>query len=202
MATLFLDIDCSDVLRLCDQYRSQMSKANFDRMMHRIVQRTGKHVGVVLSKDIPQHYAVKAMQVRRAVGKPSMSGGGSDVSCNIPIRGTRGRIGGMFKATGGAPGWNVRPYRVKAKIVKGNASVIPQKAMGGVAPFRNTIAPRLNNLTFTRQGKDRFPIAAISGIAIPQMPMNRSKEDVEKDIADFMYQQAQHEIQYRIGMIR
>ncbi len=202
MAGYFLEIDTSDVERLCQSFKSQMSKANFARMMHRIVQRTGTHVGVVLSKDIPKQYAVKAMQVRRAVGKPVMSGGGADTACSIPVRGARGRIGGMFRATGGAPGWKVRPYQVKAKIVKGGVSVIPQKAMGGVAPFRNTIAPRLNNLAFTRQGKDRFPISAISGIAIPQMPMNRSKADVEKDIADFMYKQAEHEIQYRIGMIR
>ena len=38
----------------------------------------------------------------------------------------------------------------------------------------------------------------VSGIAIPQMPMNRSKAEVQKDIVDWMAKRIEHEFQMLI----
>ena len=35
----------------------------------------------------------------------------------------------------------------------------------------------------------------VVGIAIPQMPMNRSQEEVQQDILDYMKERMEHEIQ-------
>lgn len=205
----FIEIDISDVDRLCREYKSYMSKAEYDRMIYRIVNRTKTHVAAGVSQQVRKEYVVPARDVKEAVKTPQMRGSGSDVGCIIPIRGTRRGIGtkqkGVFGVTGasGAPGWRIPgPYRIKAHIVKAKQSILPQDAMKGVAPFRNTTARKLNGLTFTRAGKERTPISKISGIAVPQMPWNRSRDDIQKDIADFALKQAQHEIQYRIGMIK
>ena len=36
-------------------------------------------------------------------------------------------------------------------------------------------------------------IAPVKGIAIPQMPLNRSEPDVQKDIMDYMEKRTEHE---------
>ena len=38
----------------------------------------------------------------------------------------------------------------------------------------------------------------VSGIAIPQMPMNRSQDEVQKDIVDWMAKRIEHEFQMLI----
>ena len=53
--------------------------------------------------------------------------------------------------------------------------------------------------TFTRAGKSRLPILKVSGIAIPQMPLNRSEAEVQKDIQDYMMQRFEHELNWLLA---
>ena len=119
-------------------------------------------------------------------------------------------------------------YRVKANIVKSGQSVLPQ-TIGGMKPFRNLgpklqgtgwydhnkrqitggididgewrRRPQsgLGKLTFVREGKSRLPIKKVSGIAIPQMPMNRSAGDVQRDIAAYLQERMQHEFMWLLA---
>ena len=205
MASRVINIKIDDVEFQAEMTRLQsvLKPEQFNTCMRRVFSRTGKHVKQILKTDLPKEYEVRPGQVGSAVGGASISGGGVGVGCTIPVRGTRGSIGGRYRASGGAHGWNSlrRKYRVKAKIVKAGQSVLPQNLpgnYGGNPPFRNFDAPGLNGLAYTRETKDRFPIRKVEGIAIPQMPTTRSEPDVQKDVRDFMFKRMEHEFQQMI----
>lgn len=197
-----LEIDASDLLAETERLRSVMTQEQFERAMYRVFQRTGGHVRRILRTDLPKEYHVTSGDVGAAVKNAKVTFGGGGAGCAIPVVGSRRNIGSKFKASGGAHGWNSlrRKYRVNAKIVKAGTSTLPQNmsSYGGQPPFRN-LGSSIMPLTWTRAGKERFPIMKVSGIAVPQMPTNRSEPDVQNDIKDYMYQRMEHEFSRIIG---
>lgn len=191
-----LEIDASELQGKIDALKAVVKPERFNQIMYSIFQRTGGHVRLILRQDLPVDYHVKAGQINAAVGSAKMTGSAGGVGCTIPIRDSRGTIGGRYSASGGAHGWNSlkRKYRVKGRVVKAGVSTLPTNmgSYGGQPPFRN-LGSKLGGLTFTRAGKRRFPIKKVVGIAIPQMPMNRSQAEVQKDILDYMKQRIEHE---------
>lgn len=192
---VYLEVDASELQGKMQRLAAVCTPEQFERTMAGIFRRTGGHVRRILKSDLPHQYVIKAGEVGKAVGNAKISGG---TSCIIPVRGPRRVLGPKgFSVSGGAHGWNSlrRKYRVKAKIVTAGASTLPANAgsYGGQPPFRNLSAPSLNGITFTRSGKSRFPIRKMEGIAIPQMPMNRSEPEVQRDILDYMEKRIEHE---------
>lgn len=187
--SIYLEIDASDLQDRVEALRAVMKPEQFERAMYGIFQRTGGHVRKILRQDLPHQYHVKAGQINSAVGNAQMTSSAGGLGCTIPIRDSRGSIGGRYRASGSAHGWNSlhRKYRVKGYVVKAGVSTLPTRmsSYGGQPPFRNK-GSKLGGLTFTRAGKGRFPIMKVVGIAIPQMPMNRSQAEVQKDIHDYL----------------
>lgn len=191
MAQIFtMEIDASDLQDKITRLQANMTEAQFERAMYGIFQRTGRHVAQILRKDLPQKYEVKPGDISAAVKSPQLSMGFGGVGCSIPIRAVRGKIGSQYRASGGAHGWNSvkRKYKVKARILKGAQSTLPAKWHSGYPPFRN-LGSKLGGLTFARSSKARGPILKLTGIAIPQMPLNRSEADVQQDIKDYLEKQ-------------
>ena len=187
MPVITLEVDASDLKGKIDRLQQNMTKAQFERAMFTIFRRTGRHVSAILRKDLPQKYEVKAGDISAAVKNPQLSMGVGGVGCTIPISGVRGKIGSTYKARGQASGWESRrkKYRVKARILKGAISTLPAKWHSGYPPFRN-IPSKLNTIAYARSSKERGPILKLTGIAIPQMPINRSEPDVQRDIKDYL----------------
>ena len=185
-----IDIDASDLKSKITRLRAVMKPEQFERAMYGIFQRTGRHVSAILRKDLPQQYAVKAGDISAAVKSAQLSMGGGGVGCSIPIRAPRGKIGSQYTASGGVYGWQskARKYRVRAKILKGGQSTLPAKWHSGYPPFRN-LGSKLGGLTYARSSDARGPILKLTGIAIPQMPLNRSEPDVQRDIKDYLEKQ-------------
>lgn len=187
-----ITIDSSDFWDKVNRLKAVMTEEKFEQAMYGIFQRTGRHVSGILRKDLPPKYEVKAGEISAAVKSPQLSMGFGGVGCSIPIRAVRGKIGSDYKASGGAHGWNNvkygRKYRVKAKIIKGKQSQLPEKWHSGYPPFRN-LGSKLNNLTYARSSKARGPIMKLTGIAIPQMPMNLARPEVEQDIKEYLEKQ-------------
>lgn len=199
---IMLDIDASEVIEKFERAKDIITADNMRRAAARSFRETARHTRVVLSKDLPVQYHIPAMEVRSAVGSPRIGG----FSCVIPVTGKRRSIGGSgYAAKGGHPGWNPPHYNITAKIVKSGTSTLPDKASsyGGQPPFRNTAARKSGVAVhaFTRGGKSRFPIEKMVGIAIPQMPTNRSREDVQEDIKTFLEKRVDHYIQLEISKI-
>lgn len=191
MAQIFtMEIDASDLQDKITRLQANMTEAQFERAMYGIFQRTGRHVAQILRKDLPQKYEVKPGDISASVKSPQLSMGFGGVGCSIPIRAVRGKIGSQYRASGGAHGWNSvkRKYKVKARVLKGAQSTLPAKWHSGYPPFRN-LGSKLGGLTFARSSKARGPILKLTGIAIPQMPLNRSEADVQQDIKEYLEKQ-------------
>lgn len=185
-----ITIDASDLQEKINLLKANMTQSKFEQAMYGIFQRTGRHVAQILRTDLPQQYEVKPGDISAAVKSPKLSVGGGSVGCSIPIRAIRGKIGSQYRASGGAHGWRslTRKYRVKARIIKGAQSTLPEKWHSGYPPFRN-LGSSLGGLTFARSSRERGPILKITGIAIPQMPTNRSEPSVQSDIKDYLEKQ-------------
>lgn len=197
-AGIYLEIDASDLLEELERLRNVFTPDEFNKRLYRVFARVPGHVRKILREDLPHQYHVKPSQVSAAVGGATMSGGaGGGVGCSIPITGPRGSIGGFYGASGGRHGWNTLKNgggSIKGKIVKAGISTLPATlpSYGGQPPFRN-LGSKLGGLTFTRAGKGRFPIMKVVGIAIPQMPTNRSEAEVQADILSYMAERIAHE---------
>ena len=185
-----IEIDASDLRGKIVRLPENMNPEQFERAMYGIFKRTSRHVSAILRKDLPRQYAVKAGAISAAVKNPQLSMGGGGVGCSIPIRAVRGKIGSDYKAFGKASGWESKrkKYRVKAKILKGAQSTLPAKWHSGNPPFRN-MPSKLNEIAYARSSRARGPILKLTGIAIPQMPLNRSEADVQRDIKDYLEKQ-------------
>lgn len=191
MAQIFtMEIDASDLQGKITRLQANMTEAQFERAMYGIFQRTGRHVAQILRKDLPQKYEVKPGDISASVKSPQLSMGFGGVGCSIPIRAVRGKIGSQYRASGGAHAWNSvkRKYKVNARVLKGAQSTLPAKWHSGYPPFRN-LGSKLGGLTFARSSKARGPILKLTGIAIPQMPLNRSEADVQQDIKEYLEKQ-------------
>ena len=195
---VYLEVDASQLTDLIDRLKRTMTPQQFERAMYGIYARTGGHIASILKKDLPKAYHVKGAEVSGSVGGPRMTMGGGNVGCAIPIRGKRKGIGTGFAATGYRKGWSSLKgkYRIKAKVVKAGTSTLPaaMSTYGGMPPFRN-MPSALGKVTFTRAGQKRHPILKVSGIAIPQMPMNRSQASVQEDILKYMKQRMEQRLQ-------
>ena len=187
---LEIEVDSADFRRTMSKLEAAMKPEQFARAMYGIFQRTGRHVAAILKQDLPQKYEVLPGDIGAAVKNPQLTMSGMGAGCSIPIRAVRGKIGSQYRASGGAHGWNSlkRKYRVKARVIKGAQSTLPAKWHSGYPPFRN-LGSKLNGLTFARSSTARGPIMKLTGIAIPQMPMNRSEEQVQQDIKEYLEQQ-------------
>lgn len=193
-----IDVDMSQLENDINYLKTHMTPQRFAAAMYGVFRATGRHAATIMKKDLPHMYHVTASEVGAAVKQPNMNISGTNVSCSIPIRGVRKTIGKGFAASGSARGWQSvrKKYRVTAKIVKGQVSKLPTNMpkYGGMPPFRN-IPSKLGIAAFTRGGRNRFPIKAVVGIAVPQMPMNRSADEVENDLLDYAEERLRHRIE-------
>lgn len=193
-----LNIDATEFNRTIDAVHSMLSEEKFERVMLSEFRRIQPKIKKVLKADLPEKYIVKAAEINSSVKKDQTQVGPGGVSTRIPIKGARRAIGGNhIKAKGGVRGWAAvryagRPYPITASILTGQTSVLPKYIKGGNAPFRNLSAKKLNGVAFYRKGKDRHPIMKISGIAVPQMPTNRSMDTVQNDIEKLLQERMAH----------
>lgn len=205
-AGVYIEIDASEAVQLLNRIQLLVKPEQFRRIVYNVYKRTGRYVLTVMKNDVSHDYAVKKKEIEKAVGKPKLSMYSGEIGCTIPITGRRGAIGGMFSASGSAKGWQSvrKKYRVKTHVIRGARKPLPKQMndIGGFPPFRNSTAPDLHNVTFTRVTKDQLPIRKIVGIAIPQMPMNRSREAVQDDIIKFMMKRIEQEWRYATNRIK
>lgn len=202
-----IEVNTQETQMTLTQLKAVVTPQRFQQIMWGIYRRTGGHVRKILKTDIPKKYHAKAGDISKAVGNAKTTVSTLGTGCTIPIRGKRGKIGGTYTASGSARGWQSRykNYRVGAKIVKSGKSTLPVRmtSLGSnQKPFRNSTAKKLNGVAFVREGKERTPIRPIAGIAIPQMPMNRSEDDVQRDIADYMLDRISQAYKLAIGQIK
>ena len=196
-----IDVDSREVQELLERLKSAMTPAQFNRAMYGVMDRTAKHVKVIVGKDVPKKYRVKATDARNVVRAPKITTSGTGVGAVIPLEGKRLILGRGYKAFGGAQGWPVSrakrgrskkrkgTKKITAHIVKSGTSVLPKNLppnYGGNPPFINIGAKKIGGLVMTRETEKQRPIRVVAGVSIPQMPMNLAEPEVQKDIADYL----------------
>lgn len=216
-----LNIDVSEVKDLYEGLAEGLTNEEAKKMLTRALKRTATHVRQMAAEEVADDYFISKAMVKKHMGPTQIQFGanGADVSAGIPLRGHRLSIGGKgkggingFSASGGAHGWKAlslrKRYKVKAKVVQAvGQSILPTEMDGGYtdvknAPFRNFDAKVLNGVTFVREKQSRLPIRKVMGIAVPQMPMNRSADDIQENTVNFLMERMEHEYDYIIGNIR
>jgi len=191
-----LQIDVSEVAEAIELVRKTVSDAQFHQILRRTFTDAGKKVKTILRKEVPQDYEVTASWVGGHVGWPKIEGEGARIRAVVPVKGTRGSIGGRFKVTGarGRPARG-RRYKISAKILKGIRSTMPDRLphQGGNPPFM------WNGVAFTRKYPNKAkPIVHVVGLGVPQMPINKSKEDVQDEIVKVVEKRLQHHWEYAL----
>ena len=183
-------VDVSDLTDTINMMKIAMSSPAFEEMMRRTFNDAGKKVKNIVREDVPRDYEVTAGWAGSMVGWPKSQGGAGKIGVVVPIKGTRGSIGGRFKATG----WRGRPAKgkrakINAKIIKGQSSTLPATMdhQGGQPPFM------AGGVAFTRKyaGKP-YPIVHVVGLGVPQMPINRSEGKVQSDIKEVVEKRLVH----------
>ena len=199
-ASIYVDI--SDVAEKIDMMTKTLTEQKATELLRRTFNDASKKVKTIIRTDVPKDYAVKASWAGSSVGWPKVTAGGGQVNAVVPLRGTRGSIGGTFSATGGSftrkayttkSGKAVKAARVskkiRAKILKGTSSAMPDtmEHQGGQPPFM------INGVAFTRKYAHKsHPIVHVVGLAVPQMPLNKSREKIENDIKNVVEKRLVH----------
>lgn len=210
--TIEISIDMSDLENRMRNIKKNLTNAQIENAMMGVLRRVEAPIRKAVAKDVLKKYQPKSGEVKRAVKHLKQTGGFcGGIGCVIPVIGKKfdlahASTANAFKSTGQAKGWATLPkrlggqgkkYRVKARILNGKESVLPERlaSYGGQPPFNNSAAKSLHGLVFTRLGKERFPIEKVKAIAIPQMPANRALEDVQDDIQKIVDDRIESRIQ-------
>lgn len=201
----YLSIDTTDANRLIRGMRRAMTEKQFNKLIYRTISETGRRTRTIVKRALPPDYHAKPNWILHNMGRPRISGG-ENPSCIIPIDGARGYIakqGGQFRAKGGR-----RLKRLKgasapvyAKIVKSGTSALPTGKGKGDPHFTDgggNVWVRVRGSYYKPKGrrtrKERIRRAV--GIGVPQMPMTRAREEVNKLILEHMKERLIHNFNY------
>jgi hypothetical protein len=195
----WLYIDTSAVDGTIDMMRDALSHEQFEALMYRTLKEVGNRAKVPVARAVQEEYAVKQAWVKGAMGNPRMSIG-DGVQCVIPINGARGSIGTtdqVFKGSGGHRGAVGQKLKLRARILKGQSSTLPEKMshQGGQPPFMNA----RYGVAMTRKTKARYPLAKVVGLGVPQMPLNQAKPQVQDEIIRLLESRAIHNFSHMFG---
>lgn len=191
-------VDISQLQDRMDYMRVVLGEANFQKVMVRTFKETARHAGKVISQDVRKEYPVKAAWVKGAIQTPRVTIGGEFIaSCTIPMQGVKGLEGpsGTFKLDGRVKKGRIKPILVK----RGARNPLPRrlKNQGNNPPFLTTA--KGITAVFTRRTKARLPIVRVGGLSLPQMPMNRSEEQISRDLLKFTQDRLEHQFDYMLS---
>lgn len=189
-------------------FTNKLKNGEAQQAIQTAIHKTGKDIKKIVKNDADKYYMGGKNWIGSAVGKPQ----NGTLQCVVPIKGARGGIGQQFPTSGGAYNTNKggaygfskdggyrklrtkKGYKLSAKILKGKSSTLPSKLphQGGNAPFL------YKGTAYTRRTEEPQPIVRVVGVAVPQMVINKAREDIEKDIADKLEENIVNEFEKRM----
>jgi len=195
LGSMNLEIDCTEVQKIVDMVANALTPEQIDRLMLRTLREVGKKTRTETGRAVAAEYAVTKGWAMARMKNPKVGGSYGGWSCVIPMIDRRGSIGGTFKLLGWHRGSKRKIGRVRAKIYRGGASTLPARMnnYGGNPPFV------VGGLAFVRKTNQAHPIAGIVDIAMPQMPLNKSKPLVEQAIMETMVKRLTHNLEHMFG---
>jgi len=210
--SVMLHIDTSDLDSTVTALRGTLTPDQMRTLLRRVLapSRVGSHVRTTLKKELPVDYCAKPAWIGSTI-QTATSSGGMEINCTIPVAGTRGKIGGQFAASATAGGSKIRSgyegakgkrkrraYKIVANIVTEGASVLPSD--GGAIHF--AVFKGKKKGFYARIPGDGNRVRPAVGIGVPQMPTNRSRQNVSDEIVNYLKQRIEHEYRFMMGRIR
>lgn len=216
----YLNIDMSDVYEKLNEMKQVVGEKNAAKILYWTVKDTARHIRKTLSPILRKEYQSRAMTIRGSIGQPEINGamscvipienarniiGGKDFpldgSTTRVVKGNKTRREKAIKA--GKKPKPGKAYKIKAKILKKGVSTLPhimpgagRSSYGDQPPFLMPVKSKEGAtgkyIVMTRKGKEKLPIIRVVGIGVPQMPLNRSREEVKDDIAEFAMKRLVH----------
>ena len=186
----WLNVDLGDVARTIRFMQGILTRDQFERLLYRTFGEVGRRSKTIISRAVRRDYVVQDGWVQSQIERPKLSMGGAfGVECRIPLKGKKGVIGPRFPASGGRRG------RITASIVRTGRSRLPHvmRNQGGNPPFM------AGGVAFTRRTQARLPIVRVAGLGVPQMPLNRSAEEVQDQILDLAGRRLEHNFMHMFG---
>lgn len=208
---VFLEVDTSQLMLAMWEMEQIVGRNGIRQMARRAVARVPGHVRRVLPGMTQEEYHVRkrrwvSSQILNA--RPQMNG--EFISMRIPIEGERGILGGdnFTLAQGVRNAYNanvrrrrngrpLRPLRIRVNVLQDRVSTLPKlmpkgggrSSYGGFPPFIMLSKKKRKPLVFTRKTKKRLPIIRVTGVGVPQMPTNRVRDELQRDLQTFVLQQ-------------
>lgn len=191
----WLNVDMGDVARLIEDLRGILTRDQFERLLYRTFGEVGRRSKTIISRAVRKDYVAQDGWIQSNIMRPQLSMGiAGGVECRIPLNGAKGVIGQRFPASGGT-GRRYGRRRITASIVRSGRSRLPavMKNQGGNPPFM------VRGVAFTRRTPERFPIVRVAGLGVPQMPLNRSADEVQDKIVELTGQRLEHNFMFMFG---
>lgn len=208
----FLSIDYSELDELISGVKKVYTDREFNQLMYRVMVRAASKTKTLVKQEAPVEYYATGAWVGSNLGSPKITTGGNGAGCVIPVSGARGRIGrgSVFTASAsGATGRSVRKaysrtrkgrarnkYTVSAKIVKSGTSTLPSGE--GRVHFM-VFSGRHRGQVYVRLDKKGKHIRPAVGIGVPQMPMNRNMDAIQRGIVNVLHERIVHEHQFLLA---
>ena len=217
----YLNIDMSDVYEKLKEIRQVVGDKNAEKILYWTVKDTAGHIRKTLSPILQKEYQSKAMTIRGSIGQPEMKGAMSCVipvenarniigGKDFPLDGSTTRVVNNNRtrrkkaiAAGKKPKPSKPLKQINVKILKKGVSTLPhimpgegRSSYGDQPPFLMPVTSKAGAtgkyIVMTRKGKEKLPIIRVVGIGVPQMPLNRSREEVKDDIAEYAMKRLVH----------
>lgn len=204
-ANVAIHVDTTDLNELISQLRLLYTQDKFNTIMYRVLTRAATRTKTIVRKEVPTDYMAKPSWIGSAFRSPIITRG-ANMSCTIPLNASRGYIGkgSTFPATAANGGRNLRTayegrkgkrkrrkYTISAQIVASGASKLPSS--GKQPHFMVFSGKKYRGRVFARLDKRGDKIRPAVGIGVPQMPMNRTKDAVQKGVMETLKNRIEHE---------
>ena len=213
-----LQIDVSDVVEKMNEFSRRVSPEKFEKVYRHTFKDTGRKIRTICKETIPKDYCAGKRKIGAAIKNPIIVTSGSLVLM-VPVSDARGKIGkkGMFAGNGQPGAAIVRSgnsllpttgdrvhFFIKSGRLAGHMFVRHKdgKIWRGerrerqVERYQDTAGRnRKRRVGEVKEYGMRKRIGLIShavGIGVPQMPMNRSADDVQSQTVQFADQRFKH----------
>lgn len=201
---VIIRVDTTDLSALIERMRKAHTEKEFKQVMARAFRRTAPRVRTILRQEAPHDYQARPSWIAKQV-KEARTTVTHEVACSIPVEGVRGYIGrtGIYGASASNEGTAVRTayagrrgkrtrraYKINAKIVTSGASTLPSSGKG--VHFMVFTGPHRGKV-YARLDKKGDHIRPATGLGVPQMPTNRSRDAVQDGIMKLLKERIEHE---------
>lgn len=193
-----LKLDFSEFDAAIKEYQRRLDFASFDKGLKNTFYDLKTRFRTPIYRALAREYYVKQSEVYSAMGTMKYNVGFGNISCWYNFKGVRKSVAGSRK--GSLKNGRYRTGTFYAKIVKSGENPLPTTGRRPHYARNSTgsiivIHPAEYKLTKMMPGKKykiRKKITRAVSLAIPQMPLNRSQGEVEKQILKIAMERLTH----------